>query len=205
MKRYFLVATKFSLAIVTLIAIAVQFLADSTLADFSAINFFSYFTIQSNFLASFSLLFAALYLVKKITSVKLDLFRGAVVVYMIITGIVYKLLLADLPDTTGTTIAWVNNFLHYILPTVLVIDWLIDPPGQRLKYKDIFVWLIFPLLYMLYSILRGFITGWYPYSFLDPNSGGFIGVAKYILVLGLGLIVLSLATVRVSRFRNNSR
>lgn len=48
-------------------------------------------------------------------------------------------------------------------------------------------WLIIPLLYSGYSIIRGAISGWYPYPFFNPaQSGSYGGVARY------GLVILAL-------------
>ena len=41
---------------------------------------------------------------------------------------------------------------------------------------------MFPLLYLVYVLIRGSIIGWYPYPFLNPaQAGGYGGVTLYSL------------------------
>ena len=63
-------------------------------------------------------------------------FRGAVTLYMAITGIVYALLLSDVDVQLSSR--WVNATLHEILPLVLLADWILSsrrgrgrPTGRR--------------------------------------------------------------------------
>jgi len=88
--------------------------------------------------------------------------RGAASLYMAITGIVFSVLLAGL-DVELTAVPWDNTVLHYIMPVVVVADWVIDLPGTRIAFKSALVWLAFPLTYVAYSLIRGHLTGWYPY------------------------------------------
>jgi hypothetical protein len=78
------------------------------------------------------------------------------------------------------------------MPIVVVLDWLISPPHNRLTIRKALVWLIYPLAYCAYSLIRGPIVDWYPYPFLNPDEvGGYLGVAAYavgIAVLFVGII-----------------
>jgi hypothetical protein len=63
---------------------------------------------------------------------------------------------------------------------VVVFDWLSQPPQTRLVFRQTLPWLVFPLLYLVYVLIRGSIIGWYPYPFLDPaQAGGYRGVTLY--------------------------
>ena len=59
------------------------------------------------------------------------------------------------------------------------------PPGR--------LWLIFPAVYLVYSLCRGPIADWYPYPFLDPDHGslGYWNVA----ITSVGILI----TIVVSR------
>ena len=78
------------------------------------------------------------------------------------------------------------------MPIVMVADWLVSPPRHGLTSRRALVWMIFPLAYCIYSLLRGPIVDWYPYPFLNPDSvGGYGGVVAYslgIAVLFVGII-----------------
>jgi hypothetical protein len=60
--------------------------------------------------------------------------------------------------------------------------------------------LIYPMLYLVYSLIRGPIVDWYRYPFLDPDeAGGYLGVALYSvgITVGIGLfswIIAALAS-----------
>lgn len=184
-------------AILSLFAIAYQFWQRT--ADSSAINFFSFFTIQSNLFAAFVLLWTSGSELERKPS-RVDYIRGAAVLYMSVTGVVYGLLLAGYQRELQTTLPWVNNILHRVMPLILVADWLIVPPKTRLTLGKALVWLIYPLAFAAYSLIRGPLAGWYPYPFLNPdNVGGYGVVGLYCLGIALAAYLFSLAIVTAGR------
>ncbi|MBA2755278.1 MAG: Pr6Pr family membrane protein [Chloroflexia bacterium] len=197
-------------AVLTLGTITYQFLSSrDDNADFRASNFFSFFTIESNILASVVFL-AAARSISAATSVGavspgrsslgFDLLRGAAVVYMATTGIVYGLLLSGYQEELQTTIPWVDTVVHRLMPLVVVADWFIAPPAHGLSWRRASVWLIYPALYMVYSLVRGPIVDWYPYPFLDPGAaGGVAGVAVACVGIALGIAAMSALVAWVSR------
>jgi hypothetical protein len=199
-KRTTLIAFRLILGVVTLVAILRQFGIQIQLG-FSAVNFFSYFTNLSNTFAAIVLIVAAIRLARdREPTVAEDLIRGASVVGMAIVGIVFALLLRS--EDLGSLLPWVNTVLHYIMPVAVVLDWLYQPPRSSLSFRQTLVWLIFPLLYLSYVLIRGSIVGWYPYPFLDPaNVGGYVGVAGY----SLGIVVVFLFVAWVLMMLGNRR
>lgn len=156
-------------------------------------NYSSYFTIQSNLLAAAVLLWGAVRPAGR--PVLRAVLRGAAVLYLLVTGIVYALLLAHLKTSV---VPWVNFVLHRLAPVVLVLDWLVDPPGPVITWRWASVWLAYAPAYVGYTLVRGLANGWYPYPFVDPaQPGGYGTVAAWcggITALGLvlmGLLVLS--------------
>lgn len=143
---------------------------------FSVANFFSYFTVLSN-------LFAAVVLV---VGGRNDMLRGAAVLYMGMTGLVYALLLSGVDVQTPGFSNWT---LHRIMPVVVVLDWLFEPPRAPLALRRTLAWLIFPLLYLPYTLSRGEIVDWYPYPFVDPTrDGGYLRVAANSLGVAAGFV-----------------
>ena len=67
--------------------------------------------------------------------------RSGVVLYMAITGIVFALILSGLQEELQTTIPWVDFVVHKLMPVVLVVDWLLDPPRHRLPLWAAAAWL----------------------------------------------------------------
>jgi hypothetical protein len=167
-----------------------------TLVDegaFNALNFFTFFTILSNLLAMAVLLEGGRRQLTGQPPVP-DLWRGAAVVYMTVTYLVFAVLLRDLQEELQTHVAWVDSVLHRVTPIVLMVDWLIEPPHQPIPFRRALVpWLAFPLAWTAFTLIRGAIDGRYPYPFLDPANGGYGVVALYCV----GIFALFLAVVWV--------
>lgn len=157
--------------------------------DVRIANFFSFFTIESNIFASVIFLLAALTQLGRRPSRTFDLLRGAAVLYMTTTGIVYGLLLSGYRDELNTSVIWVDNVVHKIFPLVVFADWLIAPPGRRITFRRGLIWLAYPAVYVTYTLIRGPRVDWYPYPFLDPrNEGGYWAVALYSVGILLGML-----------------
>lgn len=162
-------------------AIIAQFTYNYLYVDtFNAANFFSFFTILSNGFAAVVLLISAYIGWKGKPSRKLEYFRGAATLYMVIVGVIYYLLLRGFEADLNAILPWVNLILHYIFPVYMLVDWLISPLAHKLRFKYALIWLIFPLAYLFYSLIRGSIVNWYPYPFLNPNTGD--GVTKVVVI-----------------------
>jgi len=163
-------------------------------------HFFSYYTNLSNLLAGVVLLWSAL---AAPGQQALAVWRLMAVINMTIVGVVFAVLLRNLP--LGALLPWVNFVLHYLMPCVMVFDWLLWPPRQRIKLRTLTACLPFPLLYLGYTLLRGRAYGWYPYPFLNPaKTGGYGGVTAYALgitalFLIVGFALLAAANRRSSR------
>lgn len=184
-KRLMLIATRLIFGTLTLVAIIAQALFLWQNGVLNPFNYLGYFTNLSNILAGLILIISALYLIKsRKPSVKDDLIRGAATLYMAITGLIYITLLSG--EDLGLLMPWVNIVTHIILPLYVVADWLYQPQLTKLRFRQITIWLAWPLVYVVYTLIRGSVTGWYPYPFLNPEKvGGYGGVALY----GAGILV----------------
>jgi len=154
---------------------------------FRIINFFSYFTIESNIFASIILLISGVFVLRGKSSQTFSYIRGAATLFMVITGVVYTLLLADSGHSS-----WMNTVLHYAFPIVMFVDWLLDRARPIDLLKSLW-WLAFPIIFLVYSLVRGAIVHWYPYPFLDVTKHGYGKVALtscFIAAAGVFLTVL---------------
>jgi hypothetical protein len=113
-------------------------------------NFFSYFTVESNLLAIAVLIIGGLVNPQGRSWAYL---RGAATLFMIITGIVYAALLAN--AEVGLKTAWIDDTLHRYIPLVMLADWIVFAPWPRTSFRSALGWLIAPLAYVAYSLLRG--------------------------------------------------
>ncbi len=130
--------------------------------------------------------------------------RGAVVLYVLVAGVIWNLLLTDY--STGYTPA--NILLHIVVPALATIDWLLVGRGQRsVRHWQPLVWLVYPAAYVAAALLVLNTAGRRaPYYFLDPDSVGMTVVvtntamlAAFMLVLGYG--ISSVDRVQVLRGR----
>ena len=118
--------------------------------------------------------------------------RGAAVLYMLITAIVYELLLARLDALHHVTPAFNNWVLHRIVPLVVLCDWLYVEPRLPIPWRSAFAWLGFPIVYLGYTFVRGSFENWYPYPFVDPRPHGYLPVAIQCSLIALGAVALAM-------------
>ncbi len=186
-------------ALLTIATVAYNFWANLDREDFSAVNYFSFFTIQSNLIGAAVFLIGASSLAPNPPTRTWDLVRGGAVIYLALTFFVYGILLSGLEGALQTRLPWVNAVLHQIFPVVVVADLLIRPLAHRLSFRQSLIWTIYPLAYLAYSLIRGPIANWYPYPFLNPDeSGGYLGVAAYCVVILIGFLAFSALIVWIS-------
>lgn len=193
LNRRTVIVLRLSFGLLASAAIITQIVHLIRLDVFNAVNFFSYFTNLSNVFAASVLIISALYLAAYRKPSALDeLIRCAAAMYMAVTGTVYVFLLSG--EDLGLLLPWVNVVLHYIMPIIVVLDWLYQPQRTRLTLQQTLWWLAFPSAYLIYTLLRGPFVNWYPYPFLDPDkAGGYAGVAVYCLAILAGFLAMGWA------------
>ncbi|MBE5106563.1 Pr6Pr family membrane protein [Bacillus thuringiensis] len=175
------------LSLLAFSALITQFIIRAQMIPFNPINFFSFFTIESNILVAFILLLSSIGTATFGRSEQFGILRGAATVYILTTGLIYFLLLRGLEESLQTAIPWVNTVLHYIMPIAMLLDWVLNPPTKKITWKYAASWLLFPLFYVVYSVIRGPIVNWYPYPFLDPRIGGYERVFFYSV--GIAVVI----------------
>ncbi|HMH69821.1 MAG TPA: Pr6Pr family membrane protein [Candidatus Saccharimonadales bacterium] len=192
MQKHKLLGTaRITLGLLATAAIVVQLL-DSIEKGRSLINFFSFFTIESNILAAIMLLVLGAYeIIARTPSKQFAFLRGAITLYMTMTGIIYAMLLSGNEVSLQTTIPWVNIVLHYVMPAVILADWLIFPPKEYILFKRAALWFAFPALYLVYSLIRGGFTQWYPYPFINPVQSGWPTVVAMSLIIAIATFSLT--------------
>jgi hypothetical protein len=191
---------RLAVAAAAVAAIAYQFGKLDGQPGFSPANFFSFFTIQSNLLAICILGLTALVRPDERTA-GFDCLRGAVTLYIAITGAVFALLLSGLQESLDTHTPWMDFVVHKLTPVVLVADWLVDPPRHRLPWRVALVWLCYPAAWFAYTLVRGSVVGWYPYPFVDVAAHGYGRVFLNALVLLVGFAAAALGFVALGNRR----
>ncbi len=188
-----LISYKLLFALLGFAAVVTEIATIAERGTFNSVNFFSYFTIQNNLIAVAAFILGALALASGKHSRAVDLFRGFATVFMVVVGIGFALLLAGIEGITLTAVPWDNTVLHYIIPVAVAIDFLIDRPRTKFSFKKNLLWLLYPVVYFAYTMIRGAQTEWYPYPFLNPAHNS---VASLVVTIA-GLFLLGAALIWV--------
>lgn len=168
-------------------------------------EYFAYFTIDTSMVAAVALAVAAYFAWTGRPETKvLTIVRLSVVTYALVVSIVYNALLRGMPPAAvDGDYKWPqapNEVLHVWAAVFILLDWLISQPLVRLRIRAIFWTLLFPLAWAVFSIVRGIITGWWPYWFIDPNDpGGIPQMVMYIVGIMVFMIVMAFLSLMLSR------
>jgi hypothetical protein len=177
---------------------------------FGFTNFFSFFTIESNvFSVAVCLIGAILVFAKRSDPRWFSVFRVVVVTYMAVTGVVYNLLLRGVELPQGTTVIWSNEVLHVVACAYMVLDWLFAPGRPVLPWRTIRAIIVFPLVWVVYTLIRAPLTtelnyggkAFYPYPFLNPSLAheGYWSVLFYVVLIAMVVCGAGAAAIWVSR------
>ena len=168
-------------------------------------EYFSYFTIQTSLIAVITLSVSGWFswTGRKETRV-LNVVRLSTVTFTVVVTLVYNLLLrglADDPKDGGYV--WPvlpNEILHVWAAIFMLIDWMLSSRRINLRIRTIFWVLVFPLAWLIYSVIRGLIVNWWPYWFINPNEpAGITGMLTYILAIMLFLLTVAIALLGLQR------
>jgi hypothetical protein len=165
-------------------------------------RFFTFFTILTNILVALCL-----------TMLLIDPDKGiftrpgsqaAIAAYITVVGIVYNIILRSLWAPQGWQLI-VNELLHSVIPVYFIIYWLVFSPKAGLQWKNMLGWLVFPVAYLVLIMIRGALSDWYPYPFVDVLT---LGYAK-VLINSAGMVVffllVSVIFIALGRTMSNQR
>ncbi|TQL48175.1 hypothetical protein FB562_1259 [Homoserinimonas aerilata] len=167
---------------------------------FAIANFFSYFTVQSMTIAVIVFaLGAANALREPQDPLWLDKLRAVSTCYVIVSGLVFAVILVE-GTFRGIPVwaPWSSQLLHFVLPAYALLDWIVAP-GREVPWKTIGWVLLFPAIWVVFTMIRGSQVYWYPYFFLDPAlveipfEFGLYILATIVIFTGVvsGLIAIS--------------
>ena len=219
--RYLFVVLRVAVAVAIVVAVVAQLSASlgfwraSGITDptTQVVNFFSFFTVESNIASAVVLAVGAVLLVARPgpDSSGFTLVRASVVTYMVVTGIVYNLLLRGIELPQGSTVGWSNEILHVVAPVYLLLDWLFAPGRVTLAARSIWPVLVFPVVWVVYTLVRGpFVVDavygndfWYPYPFLNPvgSANGYLSVVFYVVLIATVIGLVAAGVLWISRRR----
>jgi hypothetical protein len=164
----------------------------------TTIRFFSFFTILTNLIVA--LYFTVLGL-KKPTSLLVRLERpgvlSAITLYITIVGLVYQVVLRSIWSPTGLQ-KLVDELLHSIIPLFVIVFWYVNENHKAVSWKSVPSWLIYPSIYLVYILIRGHFSDFYPYPFVNVIQLGLKQVLGNSLVLVLVFVTVAFGFVGIS-------
>ncbi|MGJ9412732.1 Pr6Pr family membrane protein [Aeromicrobium sp. CF4.19] len=173
----------------------------------SVVDFFSYFTIQSNLLV----LAAAVVIAsgRQPDTTWWRLLRLAGLVGITVTGIVYATLIGPNVSFEGAA-WWYDKVFHYVVPIVAVIGHVAFRPRTTFRRADVVV-LVWPIAWLAYTLVRARVgspefaavggPSRYPYDFLDVDAHGGAAAALGCLVVTAAMLLVAWLYVRLTPAR----
>jgi hypothetical protein len=175
------------------------------------IRFLSYFTVESNILVA--IVGFTLFSWPSRDGAGWRVLRLSSLVGITITGIIYVSVLRPIVHLHGAA-KLTDIAFHYVVPLLAVVGWFLFGPRPRISDSTIYAALVWPILYVVYTLLHGAATSWYPYPFIDAKVIGYVpairnGAGVVVLLLGVAVLFMSLdrwfapdrSRVRVGRGR----
>ncbi|WP_193039704.1 MULTISPECIES: Pr6Pr family membrane protein [unclassified Pseudomonas] len=163
------------------------------------VNFFSFFTVLTNTLVVVVLSYAVVdrdsaakrfFLAPRVSS--------AIAVSIVLVSLAYNLLLRHLWQPEGFQFI-ADELLHDVMPLLFVVYWWRCVPKGTLQCKHIGLWVLYPLLYFAYVLLRGDLLGQYQYPFFDVGTLGYPQVFVNAGGILAGFVLIALAVVGLDK------
>jgi hypothetical protein len=166
----------------------------------TTIRFFSFFTILTNILVA--VYFSAMLMNQ---SSKLRQYfekpgiLTATTVYISVVGLVYQVLLRHVWEPTGWQML-VDEMLHSVIPLYTVFFWYLFEDKAKVTWSILPKWLIYPLIYLGYIMLRGHYSAFYPYPFVNVTELGYNTVLINSFFLLVFFLILSAIFIALGKW-----
>ncbi|MFI9488599.1 Pr6Pr family membrane protein [Promicromonospora sp. NPDC052451] len=157
------------------------------------VRLFSYFTVASNVLVLVVAVATAAGRVRD--GLVWRVVRLDALLSIAVTGIVFSFVLAPGIVLRDEAVIATTLF-HHVSPVLFVLGWLLWGPRAQWGLRSVLLAFVWPLAWLGYTFVRGAVTGWYPYPFLDVGqvgAGGALTGAGAVLACALvltGLVLL---------------
>ncbi|WP_225033721.1 Pr6Pr family membrane protein [Paraburkholderia sp. XV] len=124
----------------------------------------------------------------------------AVTCYIVFVGVAYNLLLRHLWTPSGWRMV-LNESLHTVAPMLAALYWLLFVPRFHLTLRHLLAWLVFPLGYLALTLLRGALSDFYPYPFIDVSELGYERALLNASLLVLAFVLLMAVFAAINQRR----
>jgi len=153
-----------------------------------AFNTFAFFTVQSNLIVGVTSVLLAVRPVRSSTVFRT--FRLIGVVAITVTGLVYHVAIAHLLDLDSWDLVG-DQLVHTVVPILAVVGWLMFGPRGATSARIATLSVLFPFSWLAFTLIRGAVVHWYPYTFIDVTT---LGYGKAVLnCLWVALLLFGLS------------
>lgn len=104
-----------------------------------------------------------------------------------------------LNDISYEHYSFYNFIFHYIVPQLMLADWLFLTDTAEAHWEMVFLWLLYPALYVVFVYVRAWLTirfhgksNLYPYLFMDPTLRTKREIAIAVAKLGVHYFTIGL-------------
>jgi hypothetical protein len=167
------------------------------------IRYFSYFTILTNLLVAIC---CTTLLTNRNSKIKGFFLRQntltAITVYITVVGLVYNSILRFLWNPQGLQ-QIVDELLHSVIPLLFIVFWWLFVPKGKFQWKSVLAWLLYPLIYLVFVLLRGLPSSFYPYPFIDVDKIGYYKTFINSSGILLAFLAISILFTNINRFKKN--
>jgi hypothetical protein len=126
-------------------------------------------------------------------------FLTAITLYITTVCLVYQFVLRGIWEPTGMQ-RLVDELLHTVIPIYMIVFWIAYENKKAVSWKSIPLWLLYPLVYLVYILFRGHLSGFYPYPFVNVTELGLEKVLINSVVLLLAFAVLAVVIVGIGKW-----
>ena len=172
-------------------------------------EYWAYFTIDTSLLMSAVLLTGAALAWFKNNHAPhwFEIGRLGVVGAYVVVAVVYNALLRnDPPDARDVAAGYSwptppNEILHVWAPLIVTLEVILVTPALRVKFVEVFWAALYPVLWLTATIIRGNVDPqrWWPYWFINPDTGGVQSMLMYIVGITGILIVTTMVLLAIRK------
>lgn len=99
-----------------------------------------------------------------------------------------------------------NYCVHYVVPLLSLLDWLIFADKEALQYKWALIWIVIPWIYVIYATIRGLhgdiierTDSAYPYDFMDLGKHGWVKFIRNCLLVTIVFVAVGLLFIFIRK------
>lgn len=164
----------------------------------TVVRFFSFFTILTNTLVAIYFTVVGFIKNQEFKSINNAGILTAITIYIFMVGLIYQIALRHVWEPQGLQLV-IDELLHSIIPILVIIFWCLYEKTTLVMYSQQLKWAIYPLTYIIYILILGNFSGFYPYPFVDVTNLGMYTVLINSIVLLLMFLMISTLFIFIGR------